>query len=194
MNLCDLRFEMGFESGLEFKNGTKNLSNPEDIIDRDSCTKLNISSIGYLDVLFKDHNVFNGLVSQMPYALVLLDEENNYCGHIYVWIYENNIYCMGIRNNVKSLFSKSKLKNVSTYLLEGVRRFALHFGFNDFNVMMPVSKMKFILENKFHFEQCSIDPKSYIFNPLIEEYYIMKSDDITHRHFVSDLYFGLALE
>ena len=137
MNLCDIGFKV------EFKE--------DDVVNFNSCSKLYNCYGSHLEVLYRDSDVFNRSVSQMPYALVLLDEENNYCGHIYVWIYENNIYCMGIRNNVKSLFSKSKLKNVSTYLLEGVRRFALHFGFNDFNMMMPVSKMKFILENKFHF-------------------------------------------
>jgi hypothetical protein len=125
----------------------------------------------FLEVMSRDHDIFNGMTSIMPNAVVLLDDNDQYIGHTYVWIFEHRIYSMGIRNNVETQFLKhsknnSKFYNVSAYLLEGVRRFTLNHGDNTFNIISPLDKMKTILIDKFGFKLNSMAPKGcYIFEP-----------------------------
>lgn len=82
------------------------------------------------------------------YAVVVL-YRNEYYGHIYTWLspVDPSVCCfMGIRNRVDNIFLKdmnTQLANVSYYLVEGVRRFAL---FKNCNKLVVVNARRIMRE------------------------------------------------
>ena len=92
------------------------------------CRKLKKQLAGHLDVLERDQEVLNQKDwNVITYAIVLL-YKGEYFGHIYTWLSPIDpitCFAMGIRGRVDSVFRMDKLQNVASYLLEGVRRFAL---------------------------------------------------------------------
>lgn len=127
----------------------------------------------FLEIISKDYDIFNDNVSIMPYAVVLLDDNNEYVCHTYCWIFNNKIYSCGIRNKVEAQFmkhSKCKTNNkqfdsISLYLLEGLRQFALKNGFNTFHIISPSDRMRTILKDKLNFKYRRGNPMgSYIFD------------------------------
>lgn len=90
------------------------------------------------------------------YAIVLL-KDKVYQGHIYTWASPRDpkyIMAMGIRNRIDSVFLKDRIK-VSTYLLEGVRLFALSLQATPV-IVQPRTIMRTILP-KLGFQQTSLD-------------------------------------
>jgi hypothetical protein len=111
---------------------------------------------GFLDALSRDtdatkhtryptYEEFNVEI----YAIVLIDC-GEYHGHIYSWLSPDKKVCcaMGIRTGIDAPLLKSTncgLKNASGYLLEGVRRFALHKKVSEVVIANPIPVMRGIL-------------------------------------------------
>lgn len=119
--------------------------------EREACKSLLSRKRDYIEVLSRDQDALNyDHVNVQLYAIVLI-YNNIYYGHIYAWLSKiNNDYCfaMGIRNRVDSAFIKyteNNLSNVSHYLLEGVRRFALSKGATNVVITYPKPIMQKIL-------------------------------------------------
>jgi hypothetical protein len=118
----------------------------------------------YLEVISRDQDALTyDHVKVQLYAHVLV-YNNIYQGHIYSWLSPYNTdYCfaMGIRNRIDSIFTRhleNNLKNISHYLLEGVRRFAISKGANHFIITYPKPIMIKILPT-LGFERLSISNK-----------------------------------
>ena len=84
------------------------------------------------------------------YAVVLFDDNYKYYGHIYTWISPKNpklALALGIRARIDSLFmpEEQKIKNISSYLLEGVRHFAFTNNCNQLLISQPLPVMRNIL-------------------------------------------------
>jgi hypothetical protein len=103
----------------------------------------------YDEVISRDQDALNYDDVDVELHAVVLIFINTYHGHIYAWLGKNNYcYAMGIRNKVDSIFTRSfenNLKNVSHFLLEGVRLFALSKGASEFVVTYPKPIMVKIL-------------------------------------------------
>lgn len=105
----------------------------------------------YFEVISRDQDALTyDDVNVQLYALVLV-YNGIYQGHIYSWLspYDPN-YCfaMGIRNRVDAIFiryDEDNLRNVSHYLLEGVRRFAISKGISNIIITYPKPIMVKIL-------------------------------------------------
>jgi len=118
----------------------------------------------YTEVISRDQDALTyDDVRVQLYALVLI-YDGVYQGHIYSWLspYDPN-YCfaMGIRNRVDSIFTRyqeTNLKNISHYLIEGVRRFALSKGTSNIIITYPKPIMEKILPT-LGFERISIANK-----------------------------------
>jgi len=116
---------------------------------------------GHLETISRDQDALNytGITTQL-YCLVAF-YEGTYQGHIYSWFSKCGKYCfcMGIRNRVDNFYLKyigKEVKNVSHYILEGVRKFALSKGCSFLVVTNPQPVMGMILPklnfNKKHIE------------------------------------------
>lgn len=94
----------------------------------EQCGKFLIRKSAYLDVFWKDDDVMNQKDWDVQtYAVVAL-YNNKYIGHIYTWVSPIDTtlcFAMGIRGRIDQIFAKERIRNVSTYLIEGVRRFAV---------------------------------------------------------------------
>jgi len=83
--------------------------------------------------------------------VIILIYNNLYYGHIYTWVSPvDPSYCLfiGIRNRIDSIFIKQlpiSLANVSSYLIEAVRLFALSKGCTQMVVVYPEPIMQQIL-------------------------------------------------
>jgi hypothetical protein len=95
------------------------------------------------------------------YAVILL-YRNQYYGHIYTWLspVDPSICCfMGIRNRVDNVFLKDigdQLANVSYYLVEGVRRFALFMHCDKLVVVNARPIMREVILPKLGFVEINI--------------------------------------
>ena len=127
-----------------------------DMSDRDklaACTSFNSRSRDLMEVLSRDQDALS-LTEGMDldiHACVLL-VGGAYQGHVYVWLSASGEYCfiMGIRNRIDSVYTKytgEQFKNVSYYLLEGARRFAVEKGASKLFVVYPKPIMKRLLPN-----------------------------------------------
>ena len=90
------------------------------------------------------------------YAIVLFDDNYIYHGHIYTWLSPVNpklTLALGIRTRVDSIFlpEEKRIKNLSSYLLEGVRHFAFINNCDKILISQPLPIMRNIL-SKFGFE------------------------------------------
>lgn len=150
--LC--RNPAGFEQVLyttNFVEGTQELvknyyKSPEQKAEQ--CKKFLQRFHGLVDVLERDQDVFNQRTwNVQTYAIVVL-YKGEYFGHIYTWVSPVDpslCFAMGIRGRVDSVFIEDNLQNLSHYLLEGVRRFALAKGCSSIVVTHPLDTMKSIL-------------------------------------------------
>lgn len=104
------------------------------------------------EVISRDIDAFNQIGFTVELYAVVAFYKNLYQGHIYFWQSPVSLeysFAMGIRNRVNSVFHRfdvNFLKNVSGYLLEGCRRFALFKSSKFLYVTHPVATMKPILE------------------------------------------------
>src|SRR5690625_2651639 len=115
----------------------------------------------FYSLSFEDENVNEVLTgefskryrpSMIPeYYVVVLLYKGEYYGHIYTWrlIGEHSDICMavGIRGRVDLIFLGDRLQDLSRYLFEGVRMFALSKGCHSIVVPLPYEHMKFKLQN-----------------------------------------------
>jgi len=131
---------------------------------REGCNKFLKHYKDYIEVFSRDQDaLYQYKFDVKIYAVVLL-VNNIYQGHIYAWQSPyNKDYCfaMGIRNKVDTTFTKyekSNFENVSSYLLEGVRRLTLSLGGIYTVVTHPKPVMKIILP-KLGFEKTEIEEK-----------------------------------
>lgn len=121
----------------------------------------------------EDKEIFNGSVSTIPNAIVLLNENNQYVGHTYCWISKSRVYATDIRHKVEEHFVKNgKTPNdrhfnyILLHLLEGIRLFSSRNGFDTFNIISPSAKTRSILNDKLDFKYRRGNPVgSYIFDP-----------------------------
>jgi hypothetical protein len=116
---------------------------------QEDCERFSKRVGSYFETIERDQEVFEASDWNVTTYAVVLFYEDVYYGHIYCWISPTNPeYCfaMGIRNRIDSSFIQSDLKNVSMYLLEGVRRFALSKGCSYIAITHPVETMINILK------------------------------------------------
>lgn len=123
----------------------------------------------YREIYSRDTDAFSGFLRggenfNVDLHAVVLLSRGEYYGHIYAWISPidpNMCFALGIRNRVDSIFIKGtdkEIKNVSKYLFEGVRKFALLNGANTISVDTPKQNVIPILR-KIGFENNPIDGK-----------------------------------
>jgi len=104
----------------------------------------------YEDVLERDDEALSQMDFNVRTYVVVIVYQDVYFGHIYAWInpqYPNYCMAMGIRNRVDSIFLKDRLRNISTYLLEGVRRLAVALNCDRIIITNPMLTMGIIAEN-----------------------------------------------
>lgn len=101
---------------------------------KEGCNKFLKHYKDYIEVFSRDQDALLQYKFDVKLYAVVLLVNDIYKGHIYAWQSPHNKdYCfaMGIRNKVDTVFTKyenSDFKNVSYYLLEGVRRLSLSLG------------------------------------------------------------------
>lgn len=153
-----------------------------------SCAKFSASYRDFLDVLSKDQDMFNGEVKNV-YAIVLLID-NIYYGHIYCWIHKHEVYCIGIRGRIDSVFLKATNfdypKQISHYLIEGVRRFAISNNIDIINVLGPLPIMVRIV-NKLAFKTRYSYGESNFYPEGTRHTIIYYKDDLSNP-FVNNVY------
>ena len=101
----------------------------------------------YNDIVFM-LNTFNIYVVMLLYNSI-------YYGHIYTWFIEKDdfklCFFIGIRARVDNLFFRhcqQSISNISSYLLEGVRQFAISKDATLLLVVQPIGMMPKILREK----------------------------------------------
>lgn len=118
---------------------------------KEGCNKFLKYYKDYTEIFSRDQDALSQYKFDVKIYAVVLLLNNIYQGHIYAWQSPNNKdYCfaMGIRNKIDTIFTKyekSDLKNVSSYLLEGVRRLTLSLGSIFTVITHPRPIMKIIL-------------------------------------------------
>lgn len=120
------------------------------------CRSYLTKSDAYRELLARDADVL--FKTSIPHYCVVAFwkpphlDEYIYTGHVYTWISPVDVnYCfvMGIRNRMDSTFSPElQLRDVSSYLFEGCRRFALLKGCQHLYVTHPIDTMIPILIKK----------------------------------------------
>jgi hypothetical protein len=114
------------------------------------------------DVLSRDHDALNHVSEYRDlHAVVLLDKNNEYTGHIYTWLSpdEKHLIAIGIRSRIDMLFERSQnrgMNNVADYLLEALRLLALRFGAVDIIIPKPLKNMQILLIDRYHFQTQTI--------------------------------------
>lgn len=117
--------------------------------DKDKCDKFLKTIDSYMDIFARDNEALEQYkFKNQIYAIVLL-YNNEYYGHIYTWISYKRTFAIGIRARVDNLFlpDENKLKNISYYLLEGVRNFSITMKTKSYNIVNPLPIMRDILSN-----------------------------------------------
>lgn len=111
-----------------------------------------------MDVLSRDHDILNNTDRfNNVHAIVVLDINNQYTGHIYAWLSPDSkhLLAIGIRSRVDMIFLRAEnrgMKNVADYLIEGLRLFALRLGVENIIIPRPLSHMQALLINRYHFK------------------------------------------
>jgi hypothetical protein len=107
--------------------------------------------VAQVDVFYRDVAAFKQEdFDTIPYANVLI-HNGEYYGHVYTWTSDKHFgtcYVEGIRARVDSHLLKGtdkELSNISHYLLEGIRRFAICNGCYDVMIISPFRVMENIL-------------------------------------------------
>jgi hypothetical protein len=107
---------------------------------------------GYLDTLLADGIVMSQTNFDVIPYVVLVIYDGVYYGHIYTWISSkdpNICFAQRIRGRVDAPFlsSAERLSNISKYLFEGIRMFALQRGCDQISVIQPIGNMVEILKS-----------------------------------------------
>ena len=111
------------------------------------CKSYNEKAYSYYEILLDDNLIYKFPELVETYAIIIISNDIYY-GHVYTWISPiNPDYCFiqGIRNIPESSFDKNSVKNISKYLLDGARQFALNKGCKKIVVTHPMKVMKGIL-------------------------------------------------
>lgn len=140
-------------------------------LDPERCQKFWEISWGYDDVHSLDRSVSEELQQMQPISVVVVTHNGQYAGHIYVWIAPTDpTLCLmiGIRNRVDNVFIRGYpdyLPNVSLYLLDGCREFALRHGATRLAVVYPLHVMVSIL-TRLGFQQERLTNADISLSPL----------------------------
>lgn len=140
----------GADNSPDGQNIIKNYPINQEMI-KNICQKFHRYSDDTIDVMRRDVLAINQRDFNVEIYAVVLINNNQYYGHIYTWMSptNNNVsIAMGIRGRVDNLFLREigeALPNVSSYLLEGVRRFALINGATKIIIPYPLDVMGRIL-------------------------------------------------
>lgn len=114
----------------------------------DLCLKFQKIKPDFIETFTWDYEFLNDTDNQynsyQRYAVVLLFN-NQYYGHIYCWKSDDTCFCIGIRTRVDRIFIEDSPKNISYYLLEGVRTFAKINNCEKMAVVSPLGIMPKIL-------------------------------------------------
>lgn len=152
-------FVVGMEDGEPTYYKNYNVTNQEKI---EGCDKFLAHERDYVEVMSRDEDALEQKDFNVKIYAIVLIVDGIYHGHIYAWISPHNKkYCfaMGIRNRVDTIFTKYRgdnVRNVSGYLLEGVRRYALCMGAESMVIVYPKPIMVKILPTM-GFEKVSVD-------------------------------------
>jgi hypothetical protein len=117
----------------------------------------------YNDVLSRDHDVLSNVnYFNRVYAIVLLNKHQEYIGHIYSWssVDPNILFSIGIRSRPDMIFLRALdmgMKNISHYLIEGVRLLGKELGVNKIIIPKALRNMKTILIRDLGFSLMDID-------------------------------------
>ena len=128
------------------------------------------------DVLSRDHDILNHIDDfKAVYAIVLLNNYSEYIGHIYSWVSPDmkTLFSIGIRSRPDMVFLRSidmGMKNVSYYLIEGVRQLANKLGVDSIIIPKALRNMYMILTTKMNFSPEKVDVSmlkfpSSLYNP-----------------------------
>lgn len=158
---------------LKIEDITKNGDNDEfyimNPIEKDKlCNKFIKNLRSYHEILSRDHDAFNDNTINVQLYPIIVFYKNIYQGHIYAWIspvLKEYCFAMGIRNRPDTIFLRKSdpdkiLNNISAYLMEGVRLFALSHNCDYVYITSPTNFMKSLLP-KLGFEY---DPIPFIPN------------------------------
>lgn len=135
-----------------------------------------------MDTFERDSNMFmqQGKTADDPpvNAVVLLNNDDVYVGHIYTWATGANCYAFGIRGRVDKSFTDDK-ESIIGPLFEGVRQFAMENGCNKIRVPNPLPIMKKILSETYQFSIVNSVPVSEIKNDYAG--YTYKSSTVVYE-------------
>ena len=111
---------------------------------------------------------FPKLVISMATAIVIVDSEYTYYGHVYVWPSESldTADVIGIRTSLSNLVCRH-LSNVAQKIFYGVALWCSKNGFVKINVISPLPVMQHILTKKLGFTLLDRDAISELENALI---------------------------
>lgn len=139
-----------------------------------------------------DHYAFNPYKNMQYTAIVLLDNNGIYAGHIYAWpsnVFSNCMSAQGIRTSLYNP-SRKTIKQVSEKLMNGLTQFALENGCNYLQIISPTPNMLKILlrlgfvklmipredELKIPSSHVDIEPQYDLFKKIIP------SVSVEHKH------------
>jgi hypothetical protein len=137
-----------------------------------------------------DYFVFDPVNKDIPYtAIVLLDSNGMYVGHIYTWpssIFSKTMSVQGIRTSLYNLSCRA-FGQVSEKLIQGVSEFAQSNGFNYLQIVAPtqnmvkiLSKMGFVNLKPSESEELSSIETDY--NILEPQFDMFKKIDLSQTH------------
>lgn len=112
------------------------------------CKKYNEAVSAYEDTFNRDFNAFYQEKTKGDADInvcILFDDYYNYLGHIYCWVVGDLCMGFGIRAKIDNFFNKTH-SNVSLYLLEGLRKFAIANNCNNIFIPDPLPNMEQILK------------------------------------------------
>jgi hypothetical protein len=118
--------------------------------DDPSCGVFSERISAYLDVFVRDEHALDQTNFDSPIYVVVVLNNGEYYGHIYIWISHHRCYAIGIRSRVDAVFLRGtsrELRNIAQYLFEGVRLFALFHGYDHFYVTFPLDSILSLLKS-----------------------------------------------
>lgn len=154
----------------------------EDLCNKFSKLKYNIN-----EALSRDRDFYNDIPEEKynnyPRNIVILIYNNEYYGHIYCWKVKNLCFCIGIRARIDKIFIENSLKNISYYLLEGVRKFAIDNNCEKICVILPIGIMPQILSS-LGFIEMKMANNMYLENEYIMCYVKNSKDKIIENEII----------
>ena len=104
-------------------------------------------NVAYQDVFAVDLSLSR---AEQPINVVMVLHNGQYYGHVYAWNIEEYVFFIGIRSRVDNLWFRQcnqSIDKIASYLIEGVRQFAISKNALWLIVYNPIGKMPSILRN-----------------------------------------------